>query len=106
MILTEKAKQDFEKWLSNNYPELFNDFTAGYILFDTLNNTCNNAFIIEWFDSVGIEIFPISGWRYTTGERDGIDVEIVFENDRYIITDSKIRLEATGKAIEKSKYNL
>ena len=98
--LTEKAKQDFEKWLSNNYPELFNDFTVGYILFDTLNNTCNNALIIEWFDSVGIYICIepkriIDSWIFDVLINEGVDS--VWSN----------RQEATTKAIEKANtiYN-
>ena len=50
MILTGKAKEDFEKWLDSDEDNL-----CGLDLFQ-LNETCINALIIDWFDSVGIYI--------------------------------------------------
>ena len=47
MILTGKAKEDFNKWLESDEDNL-----CGLDLFE-LNNTCINALIIEWFDSAG-----------------------------------------------------
>lgn len=45
MILTGKCKEKFLEWY--NEPETY---------FYRLNKTCQNALIIEWFDSVGIYI--------------------------------------------------
>ena len=103
MKLTGKTKQDFEKWLSNNYPELFNSFTTGYILFDTLSDSCINALIIEWFDSVEIYV------QINVENIDGIFSSYVFnKNDLFSSKEnSNSRQEATEKAIEKANqiYN-
>ena len=98
MKLTNKAKEDFEKWLE----------AKGLVyLYNWGVTTTNNALIIEWFDSVGIEIFPHSGWSYATQKRDGIDVEIIHDEYRHLIFDNQTRVEATEKGIEKANeiYN-
>lgn len=47
MILTGKAKEDFFYWFRENKRDLRKSY---------LDDTCYNALIIEWFDSVGIYI--------------------------------------------------
>lgn len=66
MILTGKAKEDFEKWFSD-YSEK-NHHLSGWRDYDQyideveLPETLQYAIIQEWFDSVGIYISP-----YTNG---------------------------------------
>ena len=59
MILTGKAKEDFERWLYSN-DVLIKDgiYDATYLIegFDELPLNLQYASIIEWFDSVGIYI--------------------------------------------------
>ena len=101
MILTGKSKEVFEKWY---YKEI--DY-VGLCDIDMHLSQTINALIIEWFDSVGIEIFPVSGWRDTTRERDGIDVEIIYNSKKYLFINNNSRTKATEKAIEKTNeiYN-
>ena len=57
MILTGKAKKDFEKWLNKEMYYLgrhhFEDRDNNI---EDLSDIFQNALIIEWFDSVGIYI--------------------------------------------------
>ena len=50
MMLTDKALEDFNKWLDSDEDNL-----CGLDLFQ-LNQNCINTLIIEWFDSVEIPI--------------------------------------------------
>lgn len=104
MILTGKAKQDFEKWVKNNYA--FNDFPIS-----CLKPTLLNALIIEWFDSVGIFIHPqrncfkikFNHWYFIITDINGMHL------NNFLIDkiDNDSRQEATTKAIEKANeiYN-
>jgi len=59
MILTEKAKEDFGLWhFERNTP------IEEYKNFYDLSKTCKNALIIEWFDSVGINILLTCEFDY------------------------------------------
>ena len=99
MILTGKAKKDFNKWLNSD-----EDILQGLDLFQ-LNNTCIYALIIEWFDSVGIYINP----RYNEVSEEFMP-QIRFKPIRNNDDPKpfyKTRQEATEKAIEKANeiYN-
>ena len=63
MILTKKAKKDFENYVLNKEP-LFIDYKD-------VKETLLNALIVEWFDSVGICI-----------DRDCINMEMVITDFR------------------------
>ena len=59
MILTGKAKEDFETWLYSNdvlIKDGIYDDTYLIEVFDELPLNLQHASIIEWFDSVGIYI--------------------------------------------------
>ena len=94
MMLTEKAKQDFEKWLEDT------DNIYGLDLFQ-LSNICINALIIEWFDSVGIYIGLV---RFNVGSG-YFEARIHYQGGIYFTSIS--RLEATEKGIIKANeiYN-
>ena len=59
MILTNKAKEDFERWLHSNdvlIKDGIYDDTYLTDVFEELPLNLRYASIIEWFDSVGIYI--------------------------------------------------
>lgn len=97
MILTDKAKIEFEKWLFKEYDLYYYNIISEIIWL--------NALIIEWFDSVGIYI---SIEVYGTP-----DFKIQYESNVSTKTDDwylqgmlseiySTRQEATIKAIEKA----
>ncbi|WP_312066866.1 hypothetical protein [Empedobacter sp.] len=97
MILNGKAKEDFKKWYIETY-DLYDSYDNELKL---MSDTCLNALIIDFFDSVEIHIcvtllFPIYiyGWSYS------IDLGYCYE---YF----KTRQEATEQAIKKANdlYN-
>lgn len=49
-MLTDKAKTDFEKWLTEN------DHAPWVAFFDTLPDVVKFAYIIEWLDIVHLHI--------------------------------------------------
>lgn len=49
-LLTGQAKQDFEKWLTEN------NHTPWTVFFDSLPDTVKNAYYVEFFDLQGIHI--------------------------------------------------
>lgn len=94
-ILTDKAKEMFLEWY--NEPETY---------FYRLNKTCQNALIMEWFDSVGIYVntqimqTPVSHKVY---------FEYLISSDRTKVSDFyTTRQEATTEALIKANeiYNV
>ena|SRR5690606_11103130 len=87
MILTGKAKADFEIWLLKDGNEVINDGTIEYDLYYMCKYMIpqNMVFykIIEWFDSVGyhIGIEPHIG-----GGADVYYAKIVYRMDNFIDT--------------------
>lgn len=76
MVLTGKAKEDFESWLYSNdvlIKDGIYDDTYLIEVFDELPLNLQYASIIEWFDSVGICI-----------DRDCINMEMVITDFRGI----------------------
>lgn len=76
MVLTGKAKEDFETWLYSNdvlIKDGIYDDTYLIEVFDELPLNLQYASIIEWFDSVGICI-----------DRDCINIEMVITDFRGI----------------------
>lgn len=74
MVLTGKAKEDFETWLYSNdvlIKDGIYDDTYLIEVFDELPLNLQYASIIEWFDSVGICI-----------DRDCINMEMVITDFR------------------------
>lgn len=61
MILTGKAKEDFYKFLTENYPISSNDAEKWFL---ALYDKFKNSLIIEWFDSVGIYIDIETDFNY------------------------------------------
>jgi hypothetical protein len=98
MILTGKAKKDFGLWhFERNTP------IEEYKNFYDLSNTCKNALIIEWFDSVGIYInienlYYQSWWYYKVKQCPDTYEQVIMQNTRQ---------EATEEAIKKTNeiYN-
>ena len=78
MILTGKAKEDFENYVLNKnlghdsevLISVYNQETL-FISYDNIKETLLNALITEWFDSVGICI-----------DRDCINMEMVITDFR------------------------
>ena len=102
MILTGKAKEDFEKWLYSNdvlIKDGIYDDTYLIEVFEELPLSLQYAFIIEWFDSIGIYItsdyFELNKGFYS---------EILNENFAIV---KPTRQEALTEAIKKANeiYN-
>ena len=55
MILTGKAKEDFEKWLTKGMSSFAHDMEIEF--FNQKSSVEKYALIIEWFDGVGVYIF-------------------------------------------------
>jgi hypothetical protein len=97
-LLTGKAKEDFEKWLHKENQIKFDNFYTVYNIefFKELPFSMQYGVIVDWFDSVGIEIHikPIAvGYEFILKyEKKNVDWW-VFE---------KTRNEARIKAIEKA----
>ena len=91
MILTEKAKEDFYKFLIKNYPLNENEIEKWFM---SLYNEFKNALIIKWFDSIKYnEIWSL--WDYSFKK-------IFYSNNNLSI------LQIQEKAIKKANeiYNL
>jgi len=110
MILQGKAKDFFIKWLcygndgNSNILRSTKLTTANFI---ALKESCQNALIIEWFDSVGIYI---SDWGLNVVDNEiGFDCQINYNFKLISVSDNffKTRQEAIEKAIEKANeiYN-
>ena len=113
MILTGKAKEDFEKWLNKEMYYLGrHNFEDRDNNIEDLSDNFQNALIIEWFDSVGIKILPycsVNGWYC---ELKDFNNNFFGHYKSYLICkqDSKdfySRQEATVQAIKKANeiYN-
>lgn len=113
MILTEKAKEDFLKWLRNNYP-----LGAGILEWSGIRTLFLNALIIEWFDNIGIYIntppFYDKFLKYNRGfesividENKNTIYKIDNENDVFIFRQGALT-EAIKKANEiyNEKYSI
>jgi hypothetical protein len=98
MILTDKCKTDFGIWHFERSTPL-----EEYKNFHLLSDTCKNALVVEFFDTVGLTITV------------SFCVDKTFDsfvaNDKYEEIEAsqfqKTRQEATNKAIEKANeiYN-
>lgn len=107
MKLTDKAKQEFWKWYLSEDVLRFNKMFPVYnmagekiikVNFLALSETCQNAIIIDWFDSVGIYI---SVDKY----KEGFDSDIRIQSQvgiEFCAEEVTTRLEATNKAIIKA----
>lgn len=102
MILNGKCKEDFEKWYNGNFLD--------YHFYDSLDweeliVTLQHALIIDFFDSVGINIYAKPRFHFGGLSFDGIidGMEISKIETEYF----KSRQQATEKAIEKANeiYN-
>jgi hypothetical protein len=96
-MLQGKAKEDFEKWLMNGNDGVSNfgrtiELTRLYFL--SLKETCQQALIIDWFDSVGIYINIIS---YTKNK---YRIVIRTNYDEVYTTRSEATTKAIAKAVE------
>ena len=101
MILTGKAKEDFEKWLNKEMYYLGrHNFEDRDNNIEDLSDNFQNVLIIEWFDSVGIYItsdyFELNNGFYS---------EILDSNFAIV---KPTRQEALTEAIKKANeyYNL
>ena len=82
MVLTGKAKEDFERWLHSNdvlIKDGIYDDTYLTDVFEQLPLNLQYAHIIEWFDSIGIYI-----------DRDCINIEMVITDFRGISEEQTI----------------
>lgn len=117
MILTGKAKKDFENGiieiLKQKYSEqIFNNDAALDWIYN-VNDLILFAHIIEWFDSVGIYIFinrwvaPLREieWYFIITNKSGVHLNSHVSKESRIELDS--RNEATKQAIKKANeiYN-
>ena len=100
MILTEKAKKDFYKYINIEDYKLFD-----YVRKKYANEIVLNALIVEWFDSVGIYIeisfYDDCYWTYNIYSN-----KPVLEKETANICNN--RQEALTEAIKKANeyYNL
>lgn len=105
MILTDKTKEDFLKWLENK------DVAPYTSMFFDVPQIVQHSFIIEWFDSVGIYInhdvisnenlLILDNWYFVIKINEE-DVDFI-TNDYYYNT----RTEAITEAIKRANviYN-
>lgn len=89
-----KAKETFEKWFNNEYPELACEYNGNF----NMPITSYNALIIEWLDSVGVYINIEnlnyqSWWYFKVKSCPNTYTEVIM---------TATRTEATNKAIEKA----
>lgn len=96
-LLTGKAKEDFFYWFRENKRDLRKSY---------LDDTCDNALIIEWLDSVGIYIQVVA---ISTHGQPIFDYNIQQDNEINGMNGYTFstRLEATTEAIKQSNiiYN-
>ena len=94
MILTGKCKEKFLEWY--NEPETY---------FYGLNKTCQNALIIEFFDSVGVYIYLETGTYFN---KPNFRYKIITNDDTCIGYKEYSRQESTIQAIKKANdiYNV
>ena len=98
-MLNGKAKEKFEKWLMNGNDGVSNfgrtiELTRVYFL--SLKETCQQALIIDFFDSVGIYIGIV---RFNVGSG-YFESRIHYQGGLFFTSIS--RTEATTQAIEKA----
>jgi hypothetical protein len=101
MILTDKAKQEFEKWLKQQQNIIFNKYTKAFVfmgklVFYDLPETVQFLYISEWFDTIGITVDIIP--------RMSDENKIVFEPNTFclkheIVTEDFIRFETRQEAV-------
>ena len=99
MELTGRVKEEFKKWFIETH-DLYDSFENELRL---MSDTCLNALIIEWFDSVGIYVNVL---RYGLSEPNKwVVIRSLCENNLDFIYSS--RQEATIRAIKKANdiYN-
>jgi len=105
MILTDKAKEDFLKWLKNNYDLLIEDCGGFSYFCNAQTKVSEYALIIEWLDSVGIII------QIDCGNLRHSDDKITWYQGGVLghqfLQTTKTRSEATKQAIIKANeiYN-
>lgn len=92
MKLTGKAKEDFNKWLIEQYPIVRNINITEDKLFVSLGK----ALIIEWFDSVGI---------YISINYDSFNEEFIYLIDGYHLGSEETRTQATNSVIKIANDN-
>jgi hypothetical protein len=102
MILTDKAKVDFQKWYYQTYCN--SKIKMGFSDFPLI---CQHALIIDWFDSVGIYI---QDWGLEIVENEiGFDSQVFYKKQLHETQENfaKTRKEAIQKAIIKANtiYN-
>jgi len=119
MRLTGKALADYQTFIYNNYPNnlISENCGYGYGMFERdleqllwiIPETCQNALIIEFFDSVGIYIFSDN---LTNCSKYGVYlwnayVKRNYKNKKKVAKWEDSRTEATNKAIIKANelYN-
>lgn len=108
MVLTEKCKDDFNKWnYDNDFGYIDIEPTSLVVHFENLDDNLKNTVIIDFFDSVGIYI-EIECCRFN--DKFGFDSGIHFDNYKNYcsVTDfENIRKDAITKAIKKANelYN-
>lgn len=98
-MLTGRCKQDFELWIETN------NHTPWLVFFEGLPDTVKSAYIIEWFDNVGIymSIEP----NFSIFEQGNPFSCFRFFIDMIYYGQADTRQEATKAAIEKANelYN-
>ncbi len=114
MELTGKAKEDFNKWylkhIKSYNDKLISNTDENY--FNLLTNSMKYGVYVDWFDSVGFEIF-IKSVGVVEYERDSVKYYFVITDSlrkrlsNYLAFRSDTRQEARLKAIEKANeiYN-
>lgn len=128
MILTGKAKEDFEKWTQNTHDDCGNGQTGKRLFYiesiddykfiktehyiHNIGDSMLHALIIEWFDSVGIYITIEGVFDRMLGYHRGYEVHIYQDGKQPIsLFDNEdvfnIRQEAAKQAIIKANqvYN-
>ena len=101
MKLTEKAKEEFEKWFFKYYnkDKISVAMFSHEVVFSNLQELAQNAYITEWFDTIGITVDVMP--------RMADENKIVFEPNTFclkheIVTEDFIQFENRQDAIEKA----
>ena len=113
MKLEGRAKEDFEKWLISNEinQEILSIENMNYYgafdlfdLFEKLPFSCQYGVLVDWFDSVGINVqitqeFDNSS-KYQRGFNVEVDFEELFNNNDCFETRPEARTQAILKGME------
>lgn len=96
-MLTDKALTDFNKWLENNYDLIIKDVCNLSDFKNCLPWVCEYALMVEWFDTVGINVNVTPVIYRNWGAVKFLHGIIAYKNNTYDAQSN--RQEATKQAL-------